>query len=281
MTTALSADISQLLAVVIGDSTDTRSDASQVQVLSVYQGHTTTSFSSQDQGIVVAETKPTTYLSQINIISVWKIKEADPMIRAWTFTLDGHDFYVLQLGSIETLVYDVYSEQWMTWADGNFDIWKLNTGRNWIQSGDKPDTYGSNVLAGDYNDGTLYLFDPTYPYDDQGNTTENVFYRVAQSFIPTRAAGKVPVYSIDVYGSLGYTTTAQDVTLQYSDDNGTSYTTAAVKTVPINEPNFRLEWRGMGSFTRPGRLFKIIDSGALHRLDGMEANIGQQGSEST
>ncbi len=40
---------------------------------------------------------------------------ANPKLRAWTFSLDGHDFYVLRLGDTETLVYDLTSEQWVDW----------------------------------------------------------------------------------------------------------------------------------------------------------------------
>ena len=52
-------------------------------------------------------------VSQARTLGVVRGRIGNPKLRVWTFSLDGHDFYVLRLGDSETLVYDLYSEQWV------------------------------------------------------------------------------------------------------------------------------------------------------------------------
>lgn len=271
---------SQTSVAVVGARSAANMLASQLQAQVIVTKQTPDVFTTQLQSVVVVtKPPPSVVATQLQAIVVYKIERLEPVIRAWSFSLDGHSFYVLHLGENETLVYDVYSEEWAVWADADLDYWKVILGINWINSGNKPATYGTNVIAGDYATNSLYIFDPDYIYDDIGVATSNTFSRVATTFLPTRANSRIPVYSIDVFGSLGYTASDMTVTLTYADNNGETYVNAGALTVPTNNPNFRLEWRGLGSFSRPGRIFKIIDSGALQRLDGVDVNSGTESQE--
>ena len=281
MAIAVSGSGSQAQVVSLADSTVSAANLAQITAQTVYRKPAVTGYESQTGNVVVAESKPTALLSQINVMGVHKIKAANPSLVAWTFTMDGHSYYVLQLGNHETLIYDQTTEQWMTWADGNDDIWKIVSGRNWINSGNKADTYGSNVVVGDYTTGSLYILDPLYPYDDQPAGTSSVrFTRLVHGIVTTPTADRIRCYSVDLYGSMGTSTDEFDVTLFYSDDNGNNYADAGTVQTPANDFNLRMQWRSLGSFSRPGRLFKIIDTGAIQRVDGVEVNIGPQGTNS-
>ena len=75
---------------------------------------------------------PDIQVSDVGAVVVTSGRIANPKLRVWTFSLDGHDFYVLRLGDDGTLVYDTYSEQWMDWDTLDLGFWRLNTGMNWI-----------------------------------------------------------------------------------------------------------------------------------------------------
>jgi len=67
-------------------------------------------------------------ISQARTLGVVRGRIGNPKLRVWTFSLDGHDFYVLRLGDTETLVYDLYSEQWVDWANLQKEFWRANNG---------------------------------------------------------------------------------------------------------------------------------------------------------
>ena len=71
-------------------------------------------------------------VSQAYITVVARGRVDDPKVRAWTYTMDGHDYYVLRLGIDETLVYDTHSEQWYTWGSDLTDLWRPFDGTNWL-----------------------------------------------------------------------------------------------------------------------------------------------------
>src|SRR3546814_14617292 len=87
---------------------------------------------SQDFVLVVSSgATPSIQLSQSWVTVVARGRVDDPKVRAWTFTLDGHDYYVLRAGNIETLVYDTHNGQWYVWSSFDSDLWKAFNGTNW------------------------------------------------------------------------------------------------------------------------------------------------------
>jgi hypothetical protein len=70
---------------------------------------------SQVEGLVFAKNSMALRMVQADVLAYVRGRIQNPKMRAWTFTLDGHDFYVLRLGMDLTLVYDVSSEQWVDW----------------------------------------------------------------------------------------------------------------------------------------------------------------------
>ena len=91
-------------------------DASQEQILAVAAFPSQHLEASQLQLESVVQPQPLILSSQLGVYVVARGSNTDPSVRAWTFTLDGHNYYVLRLGTQETLVYDEHSQQWYTWS---------------------------------------------------------------------------------------------------------------------------------------------------------------------
>ena len=205
---------------------------------------------------------------------------ADPQALAWTFTMDGHELYVLQLPD-ETLVYDTGTESWYQWAKGNSSIWQALYGIDWIANsgnileGLDDGQNALNVVVGDITNGALYFLHPELDMDDpnDGTTATLQFERQLYGQISHRGRDYLPVAAVEVEASTGQSSADVDdfgVKLEYSDDKGQSFTSAGTITTVPGTYDTRLDWRSLGSMKAPGRLFRLTDYGAIARIDGMD-----------
>lgn len=220
---------------------------------------------------------PEAEVSQLIVRAIVRGHTENPRIRAWTFTLDGHDFYVIRLGDIATFVYDVYSEQWVDWQDWNHEYWRLSIGTTWGGAAALAHTYGSSVIAGDDTWGLLWFLDPNQPYDqhpDETNPTEELYFeRITMGQIPMRGREVLPCYAAWLTTDMG--DPAYDgagVTLEISDDGGVTFDDMGNVTITSGANYPELSWYSLGQIEAPGRLFKISDDGAVARIDGLEMN---------
>lgn len=215
-------------------------------------------------------------LSQSFVMAVVRGRVDDPNIRAWTFTLDGHDFYVLRLGNEETLLYDVLSEQWSVWGSGEENYWSVYTGGNWFGGNAFAAIQGSNVIVGSDSNGSLFFLDPNKPDDDPVVTGREAvpFRRRLTGQIPIRGYDSARVYEVQLLGSVNdlESSLLVDIELLYSDDRGDNYTSAGTVTTVDQDFDIRASWRSLGSFRSPGRLFRVEDYGALKRIDSLTVN---------
>lgn len=219
-------------------------------------------------------------ISQARVLAVVSGRVADPLVRAWTFTLDGHDFYVLRLGDETTLLYDVYAEQWVEWTSKDLLFWRLRTGFSWAGAQSLADTYGSTIVAGDDTFGLLWFLDPDQPYDEHPNADNNIqqldFERIVTGQVIASGRAQIPCYVIFVDGdNFGLTGTefTPGVTLEYSDDQGRNFVQA--ETLPsLADPseNNPYAWYSLGQISSPGRIFRVRDNGVLARIDSMDMN---------
>lgn len=207
---------------------------------------------------------------------------ANPKLRVWTFTLDGHDFYVLRLGLDLTLVYDDYSEQWMDWDAFSEVFWPVNIGINWVggiglmDADDQP--WGSNVLIGDDTLGLLWFLDPDQPFDESFDgpldpDPYRYFPRVTMGQVPMLGREVQPCYAVWLTTDMGAPAyLGAGVQLEISDDAGQNFDDMGTVTVTLGENSPELSWYSLGQIGAPGRLFRITDDGAIARIDGMEMN---------
>jgi hypothetical protein len=221
-------------------------------------------------------------VSQADVLAYVRGRIQNPKLRAWTFTLDGHDFYVLRLGMDLTLVFDLTTEQWVDWDAFSETYWPVNCGINWvggtgILQSDLKTPYGSNVLVGDDSYGLLWFLDPTLAYDqhpEPANPTQQInFPRVLQGQVPMTGRENLPCYAVWLttdMGNPGYL--GAGVLLEISDDAGNTYQDCGTVTVTAGVYDPELAWTSLGQIEAPGRLFRVTDDGAVARIDNMEMN---------
>lgn len=216
-------------------------------------------------------------VSQLVVRAIVRGHVENPRIRAWTFTLDGHDFYVIRLGDAATLVYDVYSDQWVDWQDFTHTYWRPSIGTTWSGAAALAAVYGSPVLAGDDTWGLLWFLDPEQPYDEHPDYSADeqqlYFERITMGQVPIRGRENLPCYAAWLTTDMG--APAYDgagVRLEISDDAGVTFEDMGLVPITLDANYPELAWYSLGQIEAPGRLFKITDDGAIMRIDGLEMN---------
>lgn len=233
-------------------------------------------------GLVAAKGIEALRSSQALVMVAVRGRVANPKLRAWTFTLDGHDFYVLRLGMDLTLVYDDYSEQWMDWDAFEKAYWPVNVGINWVGGvgllNPAGDSWGSNVLVGDDTLGLLWFLDPNQPFDESFDgpldpVPAKYFPRVTMGQMTLTGRQVMPCYAAWLTTDMGAPAyVGAGVTLEISDDAGVTFDDMGLLTVTAGVNSPELSWYSLGQIEAPGRLFRITDDGAVARIDGMEMN---------
>lgn len=253
---------------------------SQARVYAMYNVPAEFTQASQAFVLTAVDFNPAIEVAQARVYALARGRTADPVIRAWTFTLDGHDFYVLRLGDNATLIYDLYSEQWVEWTSSDLPIWRASTGLNWLGGARHAAEYGSNILVGDDTYGLLWFLDPDQAYDDNpdpARTPQQLsFPRIVTGQVLAKGRQVIPCYGIflsgDNYGLSGVDFTPE-ITLETSDDQGRTFDAHETLTVPADfDQALPYEWLSLGQIASPGRIFRVTDNGVYARIDGMEMN---------
>lgn len=250
---------------------------SQADTLAVFNVPSLSIEVSQADAVFVSKSTADIQISQADVIMIYRGRVEDPRVVAWTFTLDGHDYYVLRLGTQTTLVYDTFSRQWYVWGSDEGDLWRAYHGTNWRGALRHAEGFGSEVVVGDDGNGSIYLLNPNADTDDDallGDELQRPFRRrvVVQAVLPS-GYDFVPCFGIQAFGSVGQTEDTLAVSLDISDDRGQTYFSVEDQTVPAGDTDYRLEWLSLGSMRAPGRLFRVSDMGALRRIDGFHMYI--------
>lgn len=275
MVSAVGAQISNLPVRAVTEGANARVSHSLVRTVFNYPADGAQISSQMLRALGTADNRAR--VSQLVVRAIVRGYVENPRIRAWTFTLDGHDFYVLRLGDTMTLVYDVYSEQWMDWRDFTHTYWRVSIGTTWNGAAALAAIYGSSVVAGDDTWGLLWFLDPEQPYDehpdDEAEEQQLYFERVTMGQVPMRGREVLPCYATWLTTDMGAPAyEGAGVQLEISDDAGVTFDDMG--TIPVTTGEFapELSWYSLGQITAPGRLFRITDDGAIARIDGMEMN---------
>lgn len=234
------------------------------------------------RALPVLRAEPEMRVQKAAALVVCRGRRAHPEITPWTYTIDGHDYLVINTFN-ETLVYDFHSGQWATYGGGDTSTWRPQVGQNWNANiGQIMATLGgqnqTNVICGDDTSDTLYFLDPEL-VDDMGfeGTPGKKFQRVVTGQLAMRGHNYQPCPAVELTCSNGDAPVGGDLTveLKVSDDRGHSYWSAGQLEVVPGQYDITLAWRSLGSFTGPGRLFRFSDQGAVYRIDGMDIPDGR------
>lgn len=213
-------------------------------------------------------------LPQINRDSYVVVAQSDIVIRTWTFSIDGHDFYLLRLGNDETLVFDLSTNTWSNWLSFQQQYLNQHVGMNWIAAGSK--TYGKgqegNVIAGDSRSGILWLGDPSLGVD------QNITTGWAEPFpckvvggVQAKGRDSIPCNAVFLTAALGSPkASGATIKLRSSKDGGYTWIDHGEVWVYPGQWDQEFSWRSLGQITSPGRLFEITDSGGSIRIDSLD-----------
>jgi hypothetical protein len=179
--------------------------------------------------------------------------------RGWTFELDGHVFYVLDLAHEGVFVYDNRTSQWSKFETETYSTWNMKRGLVWE----------SRILGTDIANNKVWELVPTAT-EDEGSIT---IVHEATAMIPSRTRKGQRQDNFSIMASAGFAGSfSSSMRLRFSDDNGRTWSSYYVKAVDGTTQQ-RFRWDSLGSIQAPGRIFEITDIGGLLRIDGADAAI--------
>lgn len=269
--TTVRVTIGRALAGVSGADGDIA--LTQGTVLAAYQFIAETERITQATNLAYIGSKPILKITQATVLALWRGRRENRKLRAWGFSLDGHDFYVLRLGELNTLVYDLTTGQWTRWSTPGENVLRAHLGLNWQGEGKTTLDQGFawNIIGGDDTTGNLWILDPNEALDQDVDGTETPFDRKVLGAVPMRLRDSAQCAAIYVLANLGSPSLVGDgITLSTSDDNGFNWIDHGTVTVESGNVTQELGWLGLGLITSPGRLFLLEDTGAITRISSMD-----------
>ena len=186
--------------------------------------------------------------------------------RAWSYVLDGHTFYVLDLGAQGTFVYDIITQQWSNFATGALATnggvqpqWNFQNGCMW----------GTRIMACDLSLPKLWEMTPASVLD---NDTTSIGHLVTGG-ISSRSREYISCDAVRLAASFGQieSVTAINFNLRFSDDQEQTWSDYFTVVLTPDAFDDEIAWRSLGSFMAPGRIFELSDTGGLIRIDGCDA----------
>lgn len=214
-------------------------------------------------------TNVTTRVSQASVMVAYATSEPSASRQvSWTFVLDGHRFYVLPLGDEGTWAYDTTTGEWCQLQTEGFNGLNFSSGVMW----------GLRIMGSDTLYPILYEMDPNEPLDEDWRPIKHV----ATGGIPLRGRYSVGVANFTVTASGGdLGEVGAPISLTFSDDNGETWSDE-LQIDLTGASTQKLIWNSLGSFSNPGRVFKITDYAGPIRLDGADVVLtgGTGGADS-
>jgi hypothetical protein len=189
-----------------------------------------------------------------------------PRQRAWTFDLDGHTFYVLDMGDQGALAYDLKTQSWSRWSTQGYEgHFNMKNGFHWRG--------GKQVVGGSLLDGGIVALDEEATLDEGFRP---ILYEV-QGVLFATSEDAIRQYNLRMIGSPGRRGLDDDVTppvlnMTFSDDNGATWSTPRAVTLTSDKEQ-RIEFRSLGRFRQPGRIFRLYDSGGIKFIAYVMADV--------
>lgn len=209
---------------------------------------------------VSQEPNVATRVSQLPILVAYKTGVPDPKRgRAWTFNLDGHTFYVLDLGEQGTFLYDQDTNQWCQFTTSGYgEQWNFQHGCMW---GDR--IVGQDLLTID-----VWEMQPANVVDEGWRDIPHV----VTGAISTRSRTYVACDNMRVSASIGQLDEVNGsvMRLRYSDDQEQTWSDYFDVDLIVDDFDGEIAYRSLGSFMAPGRIFELSDVGGLIRIDGAD-----------
>jgi hypothetical protein len=264
MVAAVGTRVTQAEALVAFTLASASDRLTQAFALTAINYPTPSEHTSQLVGLVSTKSNTSLRNTQIFALVAVAVGAEERMLHSWTFTQDGHDFYVV-LAAGETYVYDKETEQWAQWASPDAAFWRGVDGVEWN---------GINVCI-DPSTGKLFQIDPQGRLDYKTTPITSIIYGgMTERFrdMPSIFMAEVAVSQNSPPHNVDPTTLS--ITLE-TTDTITSYNHGTVNGAATGNHTFA-RFYGLGLMRSPGILFKITDTGFARRIDGL--NIEMSGT---
>ncbi len=186
--------------------------------------------------------------------------------RAWTCDFDGHTFYVLDLGENGAVVYDITTQSWSSWSTQGYEgHFNMKNGFHWRD--------GKMIVGGGLLNGLVVRLEEDSYVDEDFRP---VAYEV-QGVLFSSSEDYVEQYNLRLVGSPGRTGLTDTVVppvlnMIFSDDNGSTWSSPRAVTLSTDASQ-RIQFRSLGSFRQPGRIFKLYDSGGVKFIAYVVADV--------
>lgn len=205
--------------------------------------------------------------SQMGLILVYGDEQPEDFKQsAWSFILDGHKYYVLRLGDLATVVYDFTTGQWSRWETAGYTFFNASYGQMW----------NDIIVAAGATFPTLWEI-ATDAVIDEGFRTIS---REATAIIPANLRQFTSMDALYLTASSGYNSVPDasveaTLTLDFSDDRGNTWTAFVDGEITMNADDFTQEfaWLSLGSFTAPGRILRVRDTGGPITIESLDARL--------
>lgn len=199
--------------------------------------------------------------SKISNEAIEELLKASSSFRAWSFTTNRHDFYVLKTENV-TVVYDLTVDKWYRWSSYELPYWVAAFG---IQVND-------TIFATTDTNGKIFTLG--YDHTDSGN---DFLVCEVGGFIPNSSANPVACNWITLFLSYGTSDSyvvAPLIELRWSDDGGKTWSAYMQgRTGSKGLYDTDITFRSLGHITKPGRQIEIRFSEVQTlRLDGATLN---------
>lgn len=171
-------------------------------------------------------------------------------LRAWTYALDGHTFFVLRVGDAATFAFDLTMGVASEFQSFNRAYWRAHLGAQ---------TDMTSVICGDSETGELWKLDPARGNDDGETMVREVTGMIAVAGRPQRCD------SVSLQASVGWPSAAVEnpvVLMRWSDDAGATWDYwRQIKLGEIGQYGREIVLRKLGMMRAPGRLmeFRMTD----------------------
>lgn len=185
-------------------------------------------------------------------------------LTAWTFKQDDHEFYVLQLNSRDTLVFDKLTGQWTDFVSPGYNHWRGTDGCNWE----------GIAVACDTLTGKLWHLDPEGRLDYE---TTPIVSTIVGGFTERMRSFK-PIYMAELAVSEGQPPAVEEgsvgISLRTGDAQGNWYDHGEILGESVGE-DMTVRWYGLGLAGPSGMVFEITDTGYARRIDGLNVEVGE------
>lgn len=180
----------------------------------------------------------------------------------WAFSIDGHAFYTLRIGSTATFVFDVENATWYHWKTYGRETWRAYIGTNGS---------GAPILAGDDQTGILYTLDPFRSNDNGTIIVRQIAGGVAVVGKPVRCD------SVVVQCSTGWADVDQEPVMEINWTDGASQVfDGAWMPMSLGRQGdyiYETSVRQLGLINPPGRIFHLrMSDDASWRLSTARMN---------